>query len=73
MLRAGALPAPLSVIEQRSVTAELGQAAIDAGFTVDRSSRPSCSSSWCLAYGLLFGGISVHSAGRERRSHHRRR
>src|SRR5688572_25241084 len=31
MLRAGALPAPLTVIEQRSVTAELGQDAIDAG------------------------------------------
>ena len=31
MLRAGALPAPLSVIEQRSVGAELGQDAINAG------------------------------------------
>ncbi|ANP44732.1 protein translocase subunit SecD [Candidatus Viadribacter manganicus] len=31
MLRAGALPAPLTVIEQRTVTAELGQDAVDAG------------------------------------------
>lgn len=33
MLRAGALPAPLEVIEQRSVGAELGQDAIDSGTT----------------------------------------
>jgi protein-export membrane protein SecD len=31
MLRAGALPAPLTVIEQRAVGAELGQDAIDSG------------------------------------------
>jgi len=31
MLRAGALPAPLTVIEERTVTAELGQDAVNAG------------------------------------------
>jgi preprotein translocase subunit SecD len=59
MLRAGALPAPLSVIEQRSVTAELGQAAIDAGQTSTVIAFALVLLFMVLAYGLLFGGISV--------------
>lgn len=59
MLRAGALPAPLTVIEQRSVTAELGQAAINAGFTSTYIAFGLVLLFMVLAYGLLFGGISV--------------
>jgi preprotein translocase subunit SecD len=59
MLRAGALPAPLTVIEQRSVTAELGQAAIDAGQTSTFIAFGLVLLFMVLAYGLLFGGISV--------------
>jgi preprotein translocase subunit SecD len=59
MLRAGALPAPLSVIEQRSVTAELGQAAINAGTQSTYIAFGLVLLFMVLAYGLLFGGISV--------------
>jgi preprotein translocase subunit SecD len=59
MLRAGALPAPLTVIEQRSVTAELGQAAIDAGTKSTYIAFGLVLLFMVLAYGLLFGGISV--------------
>jgi preprotein translocase subunit SecD len=59
MLRAGALPAPLSVIEERSVTAELGQAAIDAGQRSTIIAFGLVLLFMVLAYGLLFGGISV--------------
>ena len=59
MLRAGALPAPLSVIEQRSVTAELGQQAINDGFTSTYIAFGLVLLFMVLAYGLLFGGISV--------------
>lgn len=59
MLRAGALPAPLSVIEQRSVTAELGQAAINDGQTSTYIAFGLVLGFMVLAYGLLFGGISV--------------
>jgi preprotein translocase subunit SecD len=59
MLRAGALPAPLSVIEQRSVSAELGQDAIDAGQTSTVIAFVLVLVFMVLAYGLLFGGISV--------------
>jgi protein-export membrane protein SecD len=59
MLRAGALPAPLSVIEQRSVTSELGQAAIDAGTKSTYIAFGLVLLFMVLAYGLLFGGISV--------------
>ncbi|MBX9746680.1 MAG: protein translocase subunit SecD [Hyphomonadaceae bacterium] len=59
MLRAGALPAPLSVIEQRTVTAELGQAAINAGQTSTYIAFGLVLLFMVLAYGLLFGGISV--------------
>ncbi len=59
MLRAGALPAPLSVIEQRSVTAELGQEAINDGQTSTYIAFGLVLGFMVLAYGLLFGGISV--------------
>jgi len=59
MLRAGALPAPLTVIEQRSVTAELGQEAIDDGTRSTYIAFALVLLFMVLAYGLLFGGISV--------------
>ena len=59
MLRAGALPAPLTVIEQRSVSAELGQDAIDAGQTSTVIAFGLVLLFMVLAYGVLFGGISV--------------
>lgn len=59
MLRAGALPAPLTVVEQRSVTAELGQDAINAGQTSTFIAFGLVLAFMVLAYGLLFGGISV--------------
>jgi len=59
LLRAGALPAPLSVIEERSVTAELGQDAIQAGQLSTALAFVLVLVFMVLAYGLLFGGISV--------------
>lgn len=59
MLRAGALPAPLSVIEQRSVGAELGQDAIEAGQISTVLAGILVLVFMVLAYGILFGGISV--------------
>jgi protein-export membrane protein SecD len=59
MLNAGALPTPLTVIEQRSVTAELGQDAINAGQTSTVIAFVLVLIFMVLAYGLLFGGISV--------------
>ena len=59
LLRAGALPAPLSVIEQRSVTAELGQDAIEAGQVSTALAFVLVLIFMVLAYGFLFGGISV--------------
>ena len=46
LLRAGALPAPLKSIEQRTVGAELGADSITAGklFDARRSRRSSCCS-----------------------------
>jgi preprotein translocase subunit SecD len=59
MLRAGALPAPLTVVEQRSVTAELGQEAINDGQTSTYIAFGLVLVFMVLAYGFLFGGISV--------------
>lgn len=59
MLNAGALPTPLTVIEQRSVSAELGQDAIDAGQRSTIIAFGLVLLFMVLAYGLLFGGISV--------------
>jgi preprotein translocase subunit SecD len=59
MLRAGALPAPLSVVEERTVTAELGADAIADGQTSTLLAGALVLIFMLLAYGLLFGGISV--------------
>jgi len=59
LLRAGALPAPLSVVEERTVTAELGEDAIRAGQTSTMLAGLLVLLFMLLAYGLLFGGISV--------------
>lgn len=59
MLNAGALPAPLTVVEERSVGAELGQDAIEAGQVSTVLAFILVLVFMVLAYGLLFGGISV--------------
>ncbi len=58
LLRAGALPAPLTVIEQRSVGAELGQDAIDRSIIAAIVSAGMIVAFMVLAYGGLFGGIA---------------
>jgi preprotein translocase subunit SecD len=59
LLRAGALPAPLTVEEQRTVGAELGQDAIEAGKISTILAFILVLVFMVLAYGLLFGGISI--------------
>lgn len=59
LLRAGALPAPLSVEEQRTVGAELGQDAIEAGRISTVLAFFCVLAFMVLAYGFLFGGIAV--------------
>lgn len=59
LLRAGALPAPLNVEEQRTVGAELGQDAVRAGLTSMLVAMVLVVIFMILAYGFLFGGISV--------------
>ena len=59
LLRAGALPAPLTVEEQRTVGAELGADAVKAGATSTIVGFVAILVFMVLAYGLLFGGISV--------------
>jgi protein-export membrane protein SecD len=59
LLRGGALPAPLQVEEQRTVGAELGQDAIDAGRISTAVAFLAVLVFMVLAYGFLFGGISV--------------
>ncbi|HYD04598.1 MAG TPA: SecD/SecF family protein translocase subunit, partial [Reyranella sp.] len=55
----GALPAPLNVEQQSTVGAELGQDAIDAGQISTIVAFASVLVFMVLAYGWLFGGISV--------------
>jgi protein-export membrane protein SecD len=57
MLRAGALPAPLTVIEQRTVTAELGQDAVNAGSKATMVGAIAVVAFMVLAYGL-FGALA---------------
>ncbi len=57
MLRAGALPAPLSVIEQRTVTAELGQDAVRSGSQATLVGAVAVVAFMVLAYGL-FGALA---------------
>lgn len=59
LLRAGALPAPLTVEEQRTVSAELGAEAVQAGKTATVVAFIGVLVFMVLAYGFLFGGISV--------------
>jgi preprotein translocase subunit SecD len=59
LLRGGALPAKLNVIEQRSVGAELGADAVRAGQLSAVLGFLVILTFIVLAYGLLFGGIAV--------------
>lgn len=59
LLRAGALPAPLKILEQRTVGAELGQDAIDSGSKAGLIAMGLVVIFMFLAYGFIFGGISV--------------
>ena len=59
LLRAGALPAPLTVEEQRTVGAELGADAVRAGQISTGIGFVTILVFMVLAYGGLFGGISV--------------
>lgn len=59
LLRAGALPAPLTVEEQRTVGAELGADAVRAGQVSTGVGFAAILIFMLLAYGGLFGGISV--------------
>jgi preprotein translocase subunit SecD len=59
LLRAGALPAPLNVEEQRTVGAELGADAVKAGQISTMLALLAVLIFMVLAYGWLFGGIAV--------------
>jgi preprotein translocase subunit SecD len=59
LLRAGALPAPLKVEEQRTVGAELGADAVKAGTTSAIVGLAATMVFMLLIYGALFGGISL--------------
>lgn len=59
LLNGGALPAPLNVEERRSVGAELGRDAIDKGKLSTMIGAGIIVVFMVLAYGFLFGGISV--------------
>jgi preprotein translocase subunit SecD len=59
LLKSGALPAPLTVQEQRTVGAELGADAVEAGKLSTAVGFISILVFMLLSYGLLFGGISV--------------
>ena len=59
LLNGGALPAPLNVEERRVVTAELGADAVAAGALSTAIGFAIIVVFMLLAYGLLFGGVSV--------------
>jgi preprotein translocase subunit SecD len=59
LLRAGALAAPMNVIEQRSVGAQLGDEAVQAGKISTLVGFAAIVIFMLGAYGFLFGGISV--------------
>lgn len=59
LLKGGALPAPLKVEERRTVTAELGADAVQAGAISTLIGFIIIVLFMILAYGFLFGGISV--------------
>ena len=59
LLNGGALPAPLTVEERRTVTAELGADAVKAGGLSTLIGFIIIVLFMLLAYGFLFGGVSV--------------
>jgi preprotein translocase subunit SecD/SecD/SecF fusion protein len=59
LLNGGALPAPLNVIERRTVSASLGADAVQAGMVSTAVGFAIIVVFMFLAYGVLFGGISV--------------
>ncbi len=59
LLRAGALPAPMKVEEQRTVGAELGADAVHAGTLSAVVGLVATMIFMLLIYGALFGGISL--------------
>ena len=59
LLRAGALPAPLKVEQQQTVGAELGADAVKSGLISTVVGVVAILIFMILAYGFLFGGISV--------------
>ena len=59
LLRAGALPAPLKVLEQRTVGPEQGKDSIDAGANASMIAMALIVLFMFLAYGFVFGGISI--------------
>jgi preprotein translocase subunit SecD len=59
LLRGGALPTRLNVEQQQTVSAELGADAINAGKISTMVAFVSILGFMLLAYGLLFGGISI--------------
>ncbi|MEO8113575.1 MAG: protein translocase subunit SecD, partial [Phenylobacterium sp.] len=59
LLRAGALPAPLKVEEQRTVGAELGADAVKAGTVSAIVGLVATMVFMLVIYGFLFGGISL--------------
>lgn len=59
MLRSGALPAPLNIIEQRTVGAELGADSVRAGALAGIIAIVLIALFMGLAYGFVFGGISI--------------
>jgi preprotein translocase subunit SecD/SecD/SecF fusion protein len=59
LLNGGALPAPLTVEERRVVTAELGADAVQAGAISTAIAFAIIIVFMILAYGFLFGGVSV--------------
>lgn len=59
LLRAGALPAPLKVLEQRTVGPEQGKDSIRAGANAGIIAMALIVLFMLLAYGLVFGGISI--------------
>jgi SecD/SecF fusion protein len=59
LLRAGALPAPLKVEEQRTVGAELGADAVKAGAISAAVGLAGVVVFMIVVYGWLFGGISL--------------
>lgn len=63
LLRAGALPAPMKVEEQRTVGAELGADAVKAGTISAVIGLAATMVFMLLIYGGLFGGVSLIALG----------